>query len=159
MLIRERTLLRRLPPAISIFILFSLLSVPIMLALRFYRPTLPVLGDVVWNFFCAGFGEEIFFRGYIQSRMNQAFGRPWRILGADFGLGLIVSSALFGLIHVFNTVDYFNGRYDFAWLWWLPNFASGLFFGLLRERTNSVLAGGIIHGLGDVFARVPALLG
>jgi uncharacterized protein len=157
-LTRERIVLRRIPPAISIAVLFVLLYVPIILASKFARPPFPVLEAVVWNFCCAGFGEEILFRGYIQSRMNQAFGRPWRFLGARFGVGLIVSSALFGLIHVLNTVDYFSGRYDFAWLWWLPNFASGLFFGLLREKTHSILAGGIIHGLSDVFARVPALL-
>jgi membrane protease YdiL (CAAX protease family) len=44
------------------------------------------------------------------------------------------------------------------WWWWLPNFASGLFFGFLREKTRSVLAGSIIHGLLDVLASVPALL-
>jgi membrane protease YdiL (CAAX protease family) len=57
-----------------------------------------------------------------------------------------------------NTVDYFGGRFEFAWAWWLPNFVAGLFFGLLREKTRSILAGSIIHGLGDVLGRVPALL-
>jgi hypothetical protein len=39
-----------------------------------------------------GFGEEIFFRGYIQSRVDQAFGLPFRLLGFEFGPGLLVSS-------------------------------------------------------------------
>jgi hypothetical protein len=112
----------------------------------------------MWLFFGAGFGEEIFFRGYIQSRINQAFGRPYRWMNVEFGVGLIVSSVLFGSIHVLNTVDYFNGRYDFAWLWWLPSTASGLFFGFLREKTKSVVAGGVYHGLTDMLAIIPALL-
>jgi uncharacterized protein len=157
-LARERILIRRIPMAISLSILVVLLIVPIVLAWQFERPPIHMLGTVVWNFFCAGFGEEIFFRGYIQSRMNQTFGRPWRLWGAEFGFGLIVSSALFGFVHVLNTVDYFGGHCDFAWLWFLPNFAAGLFFGLLREKTNSILAGSIIHGLSDVYARVPGLL-
>jgi membrane protease YdiL (CAAX protease family) len=54
-------------------------------------------------FFGSGFGEQIFFRGYIQSRVDQAFGCPFRLLGFDsFGGGLLVSSLLFGLIHVLN---------------------------------------------------------
>ena len=94
----------------------------------------------------------------LQSRLNQTFGRPWRFLRVEFGLGLLVSAALLGLIHVFNTVDYFSGHWDFAWLWWFPNFAAGLFFGALRERTKSIVAGGNIYGISDVLARVPALL-
>jgi uncharacterized protein len=155
---RERSILRRLPPVVSLFLLIGLLAIPLVVAFHFNRPILHILLMVFWNFFGAGFGEEIFFRGYIQSRVNQAFGRPFRFLGVDFGWGLIVSSALFGFIHVLNTVDYFGGRFDFAWAWWLPNFAAGLIFGLLREKTRSILAGGIIHGLADVLASVPALL-
>jgi len=55
-------------------------------------------------------------------------------------------------------VDYFEGRWTFAWHWLLPNVASGLFFGVLRAKTGSVLPGGLIHGMTDVLARVPALL-
>jgi membrane protease YdiL (CAAX protease family) len=155
---RERSVLLCLPAVMGLLILFGLLSIPLIVALHFNRPFLSILLAVLWNFFCAGFGEEIFFRGYIQSRVNWAFGRPFRFLGVDFGFGLLVSSVLFGFIHVLNTVDYFGRRFDFAWWWWLPNFASGLFYGLLRERTKSILAGGIMHGLTDVLACVPALL-
>jgi membrane protease YdiL (CAAX protease family) len=72
--------------------------------------------------------------------------------------GLMVSSLLFGFIHALNTVDYFAGRFDFAWRWMLTNFASGLFFGLLRDKTRSILPGAIIHGLSDVLAQIPTLL-
>jgi membrane protease YdiL (CAAX protease family) len=72
--------------------------------------------------------------------------------------GLFVSSLLFGLIHALNTVDYFGGRYDLAWLWLAVNLFSGLFFGVLQERTESVLAGSIVHGLDDVLGGVPSLL-
>jgi membrane protease YdiL (CAAX protease family) len=155
---RDRAALRRLPPAGSLLLLLALLSIPFLLALALDRPLANTLLTVLWLFLSAGFGEEIFFRGYIQSRVNQAFGRPFQLLGANFGWGLLVSAALFGFIHVLNTVDYVGGRFDFAWSWWLPNFAGGLFYGLLRERTNSILAGAIIHGLSDVASSVPALL-
>lgn len=154
----ERRVLRLVPPVVSLVILFVLLCLPLALAFYYSRPIPNVLLTVLWLFFGAGFGEEIFFRGYIQSRVNQAFGRPWRFLGAQFGWGVMVSAAFFGFIHVLNTVDYFGGRDDFAWWWFPPNFAVGLFFGLLREKTGSVLAGAIMHGLSDVLATIPALI-
>jgi membrane protease YdiL (CAAX protease family) len=47
-----------------------------------------------------GFGEEILFRGYIQSRLNEAFGRPYRFFSVPYGWGLIIASILFGITHV-----------------------------------------------------------
>jgi hypothetical protein len=156
---KERAVLRRMPTIASFLILIGLLSLPMILAAAFHHDVLSVSLRVLWLFFGAGFGEEIFFRGYIQSRVNQSFGRPWRLLGLQFGVGLIVSSLLFGFIHALNTVDYFQGQFRFAWLWCLTNFWSGVFFGCLREKTGSILPGAIVHGLDDVLAEVPVLLG
>jgi len=130
--------------------------VPPLVAAHFQRPALWLA--VLWLFFGAGFGEEVFYRGYIQSRVDQAFGRPWRWLGFEFGLGLLVSSLLFGLVHALNTVDYFHGRFDFGWSMGVQSIFVGLFFGCIRAKTGSVLPGAIIHGLSDVFARIPNLL-
>jgi uncharacterized protein len=130
-LMRERSVVRRVPPFASLVVLLGLVSLPVILAMLFHRGVLNVLLRVLWLFIGAGFGEEIFFRGYIQSRVNQSFGRPWHVLGLQFGMGLIVSSLLFGFIHALNTVDYFSGRFEFAWLWWGTNFVTGLFFGCL----------------------------
>jgi membrane protease YdiL (CAAX protease family) len=156
-LMRDRSLLGRVPPLASLVVLIALLSLPLFVGWYSHRPVLQVLLTVLWLFFGAGFGEEIFFRGYIQSRVNHTFGRPWRFLGIDFGWGLMVSSLLFGFIHALNRVDYFAGRFDFAWWWMVANFAAGLFHGLLREKTRSILPGAIIHGLSDVLAQAPTL--
>jgi membrane protease YdiL (CAAX protease family) len=157
-LMRERSLVQRIPSLVSLFVLFVLVSLPVILVVLIHRDVPNVVLQVLWLFFGAGFGEEVFFRGYIQSRVNHSFGRPWRVLDLQFGVGLIVSSLLFGFIHALNTVDYFSGRYDFAWLWWGTNFVTGLFFGCLREKTGSILPGAIIHGVQDVLAMIPALL-
>ena len=90
--------------------------------------------------------------------MDQAFGCPCCLLGFEFGVGLLVSSLAFGLIHALNTVDYFGGRFDFGWGYGAQNFFTGLFFGCVRARTGSVLPGAIMHGLEDAFARIPNLL-
>jgi hypothetical protein len=52
-----------------------------------------------------GFGEEILYRGFIQSRLNQAIGTPWHFLGVEWGWGIIIASLLFGLSHVMNGLD------------------------------------------------------
>jgi membrane protease YdiL (CAAX protease family) len=128
------------------------------MAVHFNRPVLRELLGVAWLFVGAGFGEEMFFRGYIQSRVNETFGRPFQLLGLDFGFGLGVSSLLFGFLHALNSVDYFHGHYEFAWWYGVQNCFIGLFYGCVREKTGGVLAGGVTHGLTDVLARVPALI-
>jgi membrane protease YdiL (CAAX protease family) len=158
-LMRERILVRSVQPFAGFLVLVGFMSFPVVLAILFHRGVLDVLLRTLWLFFGAGFGEEIFFRGYIQSRVNHSFGRPWRVLRLQFGVGLIVSSLLFGFIHALNTVDYFDRRFQFVWLWWGTNFCTGLFFGCLRERTGSILSGAVIHGVQDVLAEVPGLLG
>lgn len=147
----------RPPPLSSLTLIVVLLAAPLLGAVWRDRPSMHVLLMVLWLFFCAGVGEEVFFRGYIQSRLNQAFGRPFRLLGVRFGVGLILASLLFGLVHALNTVDYFGGSFRFAW-WhgfatlWLP-------YGFLREKTGSVVAPAVAHGVLVLLTRMPSLLG
>ena len=126
-----------------------LLLFPIVLAWAMRRLTLVIVSTVVWQFVCSGFGEEFVWRGYVQSRLNQAFGRPWTFFGVQCGPGLLIASLLFGLLHAFNTYDPAAGQYHLAWGWALWTVFSGLLFGLIREKTGSLLACGIAHGLPD----------
>jgi uncharacterized protein len=149
----RRRIFRGIPAVLSIASIGLLAAVPSVLAASMQR-SLP-WPTVLWLFFGAGFGEEIFYRGYIQSRVDQAWGRPCRLLGFEFGIGLLVSSLLFGLVHALNTVDYFGGRFDFNWRMGVQSIFDGAFYGLLRARSGSVLPGAIVHGLSDVLARIP----
>jgi uncharacterized protein len=126
-----------------------LLLFPILVALARGRLSVVIVSTVVWQFIFSGFGEEFAFRGYFQSRLNQAFGRPMRLFGIQFGVGLIIASLLFGLWHADNTYDPAIGFSSLAWGWGLWTFVAGLFFGVLREKTGTLLAPGIAHGLPD----------
>jgi membrane protease YdiL (CAAX protease family) len=150
-------LFRSLPAAVSIPLILGLVATLPLAAIVLHRPQM--WGAALWLFLGAGFGEEIFYRGYIQSRVDHAFGRGCRWLGFDWGMGLVVSSLLFGLLHVLNTVDYFHGRFDFGWRMGLQSVFSGLFYGLVRARTGSILPGAIHHGLSDVLERLPRIIG
>jgi membrane protease YdiL (CAAX protease family) len=61
--------------------------------------------------------REVFFSGYAQSRLNEAFGRPWRTLGVAFGPSLLITAFVFGLVHLLNPFDYFRWQGRLA-LWW-----------------------------------------
>ena len=128
---------------------FLLLLLPIVVALAMSRMSLVIVSTVVWQFVFSGFGEEFAFRGYFQSRLNQVFGRPVRLFGIQFGAGLIIASFLFGLWHADNTIDPAIGVSSLAWGWGLWTFVAGLFFGVLREKTGTLVAPGLAHGLPD----------
>jgi len=152
--IRSRgRMVERIPGGISILMILVLLVIPPLLAER--RGVHDLWLQMPWLFLGAGFGEEIFFRGYVQSRVDAAFGCPVRIWGMQIGVGLLVSSLLFGFIHALNTVDYFHGRFDFGWSYGVEGCVQGLLFGCIRAKAGSVLPGAVTHGLLDAFARLP----
>jgi membrane protease YdiL (CAAX protease family) len=137
---------RRLRAKNNVILLGGLLLLPIVLSIVTGSAPLLVTSTVLWQLIVSGFGEEIRYRGYYQSRVNQEFGKPYQIVGIFFGPGLIVSSILFGLVHAFNTFNPLIGQYDLAWPWALFTLAGGFFFGLLREKTDDVVACTIAHG-------------
>jgi len=125
------------------------LLVPIGVSVALGKLNLVIVSTVIWQFIFSGFGEEFIFRGYFQSRLNQAFGRPTRLFGIQFGIGLIVASLLFGLLHAFNTFDPAIGFSSLAWGSAISSTVAGLFLGVMREKTGNLVAPGIAHGLPD----------
>ncbi len=131
----------------NMLVLLIVLLLPIILALPLGKLSITLVSVVVWQFIFSGFGEEIFFRGYIQSRLNDAFGRPYEWRGIQFGAGLFIAAGIFSVTHMLNTADIWAGDFNLAWWWGSFTFVGGLLFGLLREKTGSVLAPGLLHGL------------
>jgi membrane protease YdiL (CAAX protease family) len=86
--------------------------------------------------------EELFFRGYLQSRLCERWPPTRRLLGAPVGLGLLVSSALFALGHVL--VDFNPQR--------LAVFFPGLVFGWMRARTGSLAPAALFHALCNLYS-------
>ncbi|MCA8960811.1 MAG: CPBP family intramembrane metalloprotease [Planctomycetes bacterium] len=136
--------LRWLPrPAVALLTLF-IFSVPLIWSAQNHEDLSVAATTMAWRSLVAGFGEEIFFRGYIQSRLNRAWGRPWKLFRVPFGPGLIFTAILFAFVHALNTVDYFHGSYHFSWGHALSTLT--LAYGFLREKTGSVLAPAVLHG-------------
>lgn len=125
------------------------LLLPIFIALVMKKLSVVIVSTIVWQFLLSGFGEEFAFRGYMQSRLNQAFGRPYHFWGIQFGAGLVIASLLFGLLHAFNSYDPTVGFTSLGWGSAIGSAIAGLFLGIIREKTGTLLAPSIAHGLPD----------
>jgi membrane protease YdiL (CAAX protease family) len=88
--------------------------------------------------------EELFFRGYLQGRLEQRFAPSRRFLGAAVGPASLISSALFALGHVL--VDFNPARFAV--------FVPGLVFSWMRSRTGAIAAGALYHALCNVYSDV-----
>lgn len=140
-------------------ILLFMVTIPIIVAIAKGKNVPEIIAWDLYFLIMVGFGEEIKFRGYFQSRINQEYGRPWKILGISFGPGLFIVSLLFGLSHIiqFGVFNPFLGQFHINPWMGLQAFFGGLFFGLIREKSNSLVASGIAHGVPNVFGQVLAM--
>lgn len=103
------------------------------------------------------FGEEVIYRGYMQSRLNEVFGKPFHFFGVWFGWGLMLTALLFGLTHVGLVSLLFGLSAEVTWAWGLWTFFGGLVFGFVREKSGGILAPALLHGLPQAIA-VTAML-
>jgi len=124
-------------------LILALVSVAALGAMTAVAPFSPRASNVLFTLFLIGLGEEVFWRGYIQSRLNDVFGRRYTFRGISWGPGLVITAVLFGVTH-----PIFGGIAQWPWALWTA--AMGVAFGLIREKANSVLPGAFAHGIFDL---------
>jgi membrane protease YdiL (CAAX protease family) len=105
------------------------------------------ISALLFYIFFLGLGEELLFRGYILSRLNEAFGKPYQFFGINLGWGIVITSILFGIMHFLNLGSLVMGNWQLTPWWGLWTFFGGLVNGLVREKTGSIVAPTILHGL------------
>lgn len=127
----------------------SVLLFPLVLGAALGRLSLGVFSTVLWQLAFGGFAEELFYRGYIQSTVNEEYGRPWSVEGVSYGPGLLVSSALYGLDRALNTFRPLQGVFAVSWSWGFYAFSVGVFYGFIREHTGDIVGSGVANGLVD----------
>ena len=86
--------------------------------------------------------EEAFYRGYLQTSLDDAWPPRFRFLGASLGPGVIVASLVFALGHV--ATDTHPNR--------LAVFFPSLLFGYLRSRRGGIGCAAAFHALCNLFA-------
>jgi uncharacterized protein len=106
--------------------------------------TWEALNEVFGQLVIIALPEEAFYRGYLQSRLDEALPQRIRLFGASVGPALVVSSVIFALGH-FATIRE-PAR--------LAVFFPSLAFGWLRARTGGIGAGVAFHASCNVFSEL-----
>jgi membrane protease YdiL (CAAX protease family) len=109
-----------------------------------FVPRLP--DDMAWavveHVLLIALPEEVFFRGYLQTQLDKASPRRWRVMGAGFGVGLPLAALLFGACHILNGGP---GRLITAF--------PGIWYGWLRARTDSIRVPTIYHAASNLLMK------
>ena len=133
-------------------LIFSFIILPIFLvswwalarygqgmSFRFRSPE-GLAGLILWQLLGVALPEEVFFRGWLQGRINQLLSKSWRIPGAMIGPGLFIAAALFAGGHFLAKPQPIR----------LLVFFPGLLFGYFRERQGSVWGPILAHAAGNI---------
>ena len=141
---------------LSLFIGSILIALAVCLARGLQPPTTrDVVLGAIWFYFYIfiGFAEELFFRGYVQSRLNEVFTKKYRRflwVDAEWSQGTLITAIfLFGIPHLFNEVNPFIGRYAITPFTVFKTFSAcfmGTVWGVIREKTGFILIPTVIHG-------------
>ena len=101
------------------------------------------VNEVLGQLFVIALPEEAFYRGYLQTRLDDAWPAGVRLLGARVGAGWLVAAAIFALGHVATV--HVPTR--------LAVFFPALLFGWLRARTGGIGASVTFHMLCNVYSQ------
>jgi membrane protease YdiL (CAAX protease family) len=107
------------------------------------RP-LETMDDVAGQLFVIALPEEAFYRGYLQSRLDEAWPPRWNVLGARVGPSLLATAAIFALGHLATV--HLPAR--------LAVFFPALVFGWLRARTGGIGAGVCFHAACNIYSQI-----
>ena len=108
----------------------------------FEWPPLPALESVLTQVLGIAMPEEMFYRGYVQTALDDAGKSRVTLLGADLGLGLVLGSLVFALGHVATTGHVAR----------LSVFFPSLVFGWLRARSGGIGASVAFHAACNIFS-------
>jgi len=132
----------------------ALVASPLVLSALVGGLSLRQASSLLWELVFRGAAEEVLYRGYVQSRVNGEFGRPWRFMGVGFGPGLLVSSVLYGVAGAMSTFRPWRGLYDLSFAVGVHALALGVFYGFMREAAGDVGASTVANGLNDAVGRL-----
>ena len=124
------------------FVALASAALVVGVVLGFGESLPPVLRRLLYFPLVVAVGEELLFRGVVQSGLNAALGRPYELGGVRFGVGLPAAALLFGLAHAIAPVPA-------VWPWMAFATVGGLILGYVREKDGSLLAPICVHALMD----------
>lgn len=101
-------------------------------------------GDVLGQLLLIALPEEAFYRGYLQTRLDDAIAPKWKVFGAMIGPSLLLGATVFAIGHVVTVRA--PAR--------LGVFFPALIFGWLRSRTGGIGAGVAFHAFCNIYSEM-----
>lgn len=95
-----------------------------------------------YHLFFVALPEEMFYRGYLQTRLEEVFPPQRRVLGVAMGRAVVFTSLIFAFGH---------SIVELQW-WHFAIFAPSLIFGWLRNKSGDIVAGAFFHAWCNVLA-------
>jgi membrane protease YdiL (CAAX protease family) len=105
-----------------------------------FRVTTSIFTLIAFQVFFVAIPEEFFYRGYVQTRLNEVLPKDRSFWGVRYGASIWLTAIFFAFGH---------SLVAFQW-WHFAIFFPGLLFGLLREKTGGVLAPAFFHAACNV---------
>jgi membrane protease YdiL (CAAX protease family) len=108
-------------------------------------PRAPFIETVVFQFIIVAVGEEMVWRGFVQTHLDDVLPGKIRLLGADLGWGALVSALGFALAHMMHLrLGPLGISFDFQ-----PYRLDVLIYVYLRAYGRSIWPSVVWHGLWD----------
>lgn len=134
------SLLPHLPPALG-----GLIS-PVTSPPHFHLALPPKFGRwILTELLVVALPEELFYRGYVHTRLRDAWPEGRTLWGARLGRAFFLTAALFAVGHL-----------AIFQVWRLAVFFPALLFGWMRERTGTILGSTLLHAFCNLLQLVLA---
>jgi membrane protease YdiL (CAAX protease family) len=98
---------------------------------------------IIDDLFVVALPEEFFYRGYLQTRLRDAWPQGRLLGGARLGRAFWLTAVLFALGHL-----------AIFQVWRLGVFFPALIFGWMRERSNSVVGAALFHAAANLLIKI-----
>jgi membrane protease YdiL (CAAX protease family) len=105
-------------------------------------PLGPVMSDALGQLLVIALPEEAFYRGYLQTSLERELTPKLSIFGTQMGWGVVLTSAIFAIGHLFTELN--PAR--------LAVFFPSLIFGFLRIRSKGIGASVAFHAMCNLFS-------
>jgi len=105
-------------------------------------PLGPVFSDALGQLLVIALPEEAFYRGYLQTSLERELRAKVSVFGARIGWGVVLTSAIFAVGHLFTELN--PAR--------LAVFFPSLVFGFLRVRSKGIGASVAFHAMCNLFS-------
>lgn len=108
--------------------------------------------SVLFEMTMPGLQEEPLYRGLMLCVFDRAFGRPWKVLGVQFGMGVALTTLLFAVGHLVALDEHWHLIVETNPAAWINFFVFSLFMCWIRYRFKSIWPAVLAHNADNSIA-------